>query len=85
MLLTFRQVLQSLPHTSVKRSGVRRTLERQTTLPVVHLPVVERGCGLGVDQVLPEETLQDHLQQARKDNSLLANFVLPFLKEYLKI
>lgn len=59
---TFRQVLQGLPHPPVEGSGVGRTLKGQTALPVVHLPVVESGRGLGVDQVLLQETLQNHLQ-----------------------
>lgn len=58
---TFGQVLQGLPHAAVEGSGVGRALEGQTAPPVVHLPVVERGRGLRVDQILLQETLQDHL------------------------
>lgn len=60
--VTICQVLQSLPHSTVKGSSVRRTQEGQTILPVVHLPVVERGRRLCVDQVLFQDALQDHLK-----------------------
>lgn len=49
---TFSQVLQGLPDATIEGSGVGRALEGQTALPVVHLPVVEGGRGLRVDQIL---------------------------------
>ena len=58
---TFCQILYGLPHATVEGARVSRALEGQAALPVVHLPVVERGRGLGVDQVLLQEALQNHL------------------------
>ena len=59
--LTFRQVLHRLPYTAVKGPRIGRALERQAALLVVHLPVVERGRGLGVEQILFQEAFQNHL------------------------
>lgn len=58
---TFSQILDSFPHAPVKGSGVRWTLEGQAAPPVFHFPVMKGGSGYGVDQVLPQWTVQDHL------------------------
>lgn len=58
---TFCDVLHGFPDSSVEGAGVGGTLEGQATLLVVHLPVMKGWGGLGVLQVLPQETLQDYL------------------------
>ena len=58
---TFGQVLYRLPYPPVESSGVCRTLEGQATLPVLNLPVMKRGRCYGVDQILPQRTVQDDL------------------------
>lgn len=61
-LLTFSQVLNGFPYAPVKSSGVCWTLEGQATPSVLHLPVMKCGHGYGVNQVLPQWTVQDYLQ-----------------------
>lgn len=58
---TFSQVLDSFPYTPIERSGISWTLKRETTLPVLHLPMVKCGCCNGVHKVLPQRTVQNHL------------------------
>lgn len=58
---TFSQVLDGFPDAPVKRFGISWTLKGQTALPVLHLPVVERGICYGVYKVLPQRAVQNHL------------------------
>lgn len=68
--LTLREVLDCLPHTAIKRSGVGRALKRQATLPVVHPPVMESGRGFSVDQIFLQKALQDHLLSTEEEEDI---------------
>lgn len=78
-VLTIRQVLDGLPDATVEGTGVRRTLERQAALLVVHPPVMERWSGFSVDQVLLQEALEDHLRTEHQHSVSLSLYLCQHL------